>query len=188
MAQSNENPLTKGLSGSIGKELTYRQRAGKTIVSKYRRKTTVPPTEKLVSIRGVFASAIAYARKVINDPALKAMYEAAAKEGQTAFNVATSDALKAPQVTAILMDGYCGNPGDHIVIDAMDDFKVAAVAVFIQQATGEWLEHGNAVLDPGTTKWFYKAMAANPAPEGSVITAMAKDLPGNTTSFTVLLA
>ena len=187
MAESNDNPLTKGLSGSIGKELTYRQRGGKTIVSKYRRKTTVLPTEKLVHIRAGFASAIAYAKKVVNDPALKAMYDTVTKDGQTAFNVATSDALKAPEVTGILTDGYRGNPGDQIIIDAMDDFKVAAVAVFIQTAKGDLLEHGIAGLEPETTKWLYKATVTNPSPAGSVITAMAKDLPGNVTSISVHL-
>jgi hypothetical protein len=47
---------------------------------------------------------------------IKALYQAAAKDGQTAFNVATSDALNPPVIKAILRDNYHGIPGDTIII------------------------------------------------------------------------
>jgi hypothetical protein len=187
MAESNENPLTDGLSGSIGRELTYRQRAGKTIVSKFPRPTIVPPTHKLRSVRTKFASCIAYAKAAIKEPTIKALYQAASKGGQTAFNVATSDALNAPQVTGIQTDSYHGNPGDQIIVQATDDFKVADVRVSIQTKTGRTLEKGIAVLKPDTMDWLYKATKPNPKPRGSVIEAVVTDLPGNCTSFRTIL-
>ena len=93
-----------------------------------------------------FASCIAYAKKAIKNSELKAAYQAAAKDGQTAFNVATSDALNPPEITTILTDNYQGSTGDNIVIQATDDFKVEAVLVSIHLATGELLEQGNASL------------------------------------------
>jgi len=107
-------------------------------------------------VRKVFASAIAYAKAVVKDPVTKALYQAAVKNGQTAF-VATSDALNAPKVTNILTDRYHGNPGDSIIVHTIDDFKVAAVTVSIQNAKGGLLEQGNAVLQPGGSDWLYKA-------------------------------
>jgi hypothetical protein len=187
MAVSNENILTRGLSGSIGRMITFRQRAGQTITSKFRRPTTVPATEGLIEVRTVFASAIAYAKAVVQDPVIKALYQAAVKGGQTAFNVATSDALNSPRVTNILTDSYHGNPGNAIIVLATDDFKVVDVTVSVEEATGGLLEQGNAVLQPGGSDWLYKATMVNQMPADSKITAVAMDLPGNSTAFSIKL-
>jgi hypothetical protein len=187
MAVSNENVLTRDLSGSIGHMITFRQRGGKTITSKFLRPTTIPPTERLVAVRTVFASAIAYAKAVVKDPVTKALYQAAVKGGQTAFNVAPSDALNGPKVTNILTDCYHGKPGNAIIVLATDDFKVVAVTVSVEEATGGLLEQGNTVLQPGGSDWLYKATMVNQMPAGSKITAVAMDLPGNGTAFSIKL-
>ena len=132
MAISEDNIVVAGITGTVGHLLTFKKRAGKTVVAKYLRPTTVPPTERLQSVRKNFASCIAYAKTAIKDPVIKALYQAAAKGGQTAFNVATSDALNPPELHNILVDRYQGNPGDLIIVDATDDFKVASVKVSIQ--------------------------------------------------------
>lgn len=188
MAVSEDNILVTGFRGTIGNLLTFRQRAGKTVISKYIRPTTIPPTERLKSVRKNFASCIAYAKKAIQDPRIKALYQAAAKGGQTAFNVATSDALNPPELTNILVDDYQGNPGDQIVVLANDDFKVASVLVFIYSATGELLEQGSAMLSADLTKWIYLATTRNPTLPGSTISAVASDLPGNDASLSVILS
>jgi len=187
MAISNDNYVIQGLSGTVGKLLTFRQRGQKTVVQKYRRTTNIPPTEKLKSVRASFASCIAYAKTVVKNPAVKAIYQAAAKDGQTAFNVATSDALNPPELTSINTSGYLGLPGDTIEIQATDDFKVAEVVVSIHGPTGELLEQGNAVQDPNTGDWLFKATKENSKLTGSTITASAKDLPGNNGSLSVIM-
>ncbi len=187
MAISKDNIVIMGLSGTIGQMLTFRQRRGKTIVQKFRKPTVIPPTEKLQSVRVNFASCIAYAKTAIKNPVFKAAYQAAVKDGQTAFNVATSDALNPPILTNINTVGYHGIPGDDINVGATDDFKVTAVTVSIHLATGELLEQGNASLQPDTIDWFYKTTKKNPILTGSRITVTAMDLPGNSTSLSIIM-
>lgn len=78
MAQSKNNPLTLGLSGKLGNMLIFSQRYGKTIVS-------VPPTykpeksENQKAQRQKFRAAMAYAKAVLQNPEIKAIYTAAVK-------------------------------------------------------------------------------------------------------------
>ena len=157
MAISEDNYVIKGMSGTVGQLFTFRQRMGKTVIQKFRRTPTIRPTEKLQSVRMNFASCIAYAKKAIKNSELKAAYQAAAKDGQTAFNVATSDALNPPEIKTILTDNYHGSPGDTIIIQATDNFKVDQVVVSIHLATGDLFEQGNASLQHDTADWLYTA-------------------------------
>jgi hypothetical protein len=173
MAESKDNYVIKGLSGNVGKLLTFRQRAGKTVISKFPRPSSIPPTDKLRSNRANFATCIAYAKAAIKDPAVKAKYQAAAVGGQTAFNVATSDALNRLSLTEIEQ--------------AIKNFKKTTVTISIQQATGELLEQGTASLKPGTTDWLYKRTKANPMPAGSRVTVTATDLPETGAPISIVL-
>jgi hypothetical protein len=187
MGISKDNYVIMGLSGTVGKLLTFRQRGRKTVVQKYRRPTSIAPTKKLKSVRANFASCIAYAKTVVKNPAVKAMYQAAAKDGQTAFNVATSDALNPPKLTNIDATAYHGKIGDTINIQATDDFKVAEVTISIHSAAGELIEPGTAHQQSDTDDWLYIITMENPVPAGSVITAVAMDLPGNKTSLSIIM-
>lgn len=187
MAQARENILTRGLSGTVARMLTFRQLAGKTIVGKLRGPSSVPPTDKMVAVRDKFQSSIAYAKGAIKDPAVKALYKAAAKTGQSAFNVAMVDAYEAPRVNSINTDSYHGAAGDTILVNATDDFKVTGVTVSVHNAAGDLVEEGVAVMQINESDWLFTAAQANAAPAGSKITAVAKDLPGNSTSFSVNL-
>ena len=106
MAQNEENLLLRGTSGTIAKMITYRQRAGKTIISKKRGKSSVPATETQLNVQERFKKAVAWAKGAIKDPAVKAMYRAKAALGQSAFNVATVDAYNPPQVESIQTANY----------------------------------------------------------------------------------
>ena len=186
MAESTDNYVTKGLKGTIGKKNTYRQRGGKTFVSDYPRPTSVPPTQKLRSVRANFADCIAYAKAAINDPILKAKYQAEAKGGQTAFNVATSDALNHPELINIIKSSHQESPETEIITSSTDDIKEATITVSIHQATGELLEQGNASVQPGTNDWIYRP--ANPIPAGSRISLASRDLPKNGLSLSIILS
>jgi len=187
MAESKENILTKGFSGTVARLLTFRQKAGKTVVAKLRRPSSVPPTDKMVAVRDKFQSSIAYAKGAIKDPAVKALYQAVAKPGESAFNVAVADAFKAPKVESIKTDNYHGAAGDTITVKATDDFKVTGVTVSILNAAGDLIEEGNAVMQINETDWLYTTTQANAAVAGSKITAAATDMPGNSTSLVVNL-
>ncbi|MFI5154232.1 MAG: hypothetical protein ACHQET_12910 [Chitinophagales bacterium] len=187
MAKLNGNPIAEGLSGSIGRMLTFRQIGGKTFISKYQRTSTVAATEKLVVARTRFGQATAYAKRVIRDPSLKALYLAFAMGGQRVFNVAIRDALNPPRVESIRADIYNGKPGDPILIRAIDDFKVVEVRVSVHTDSGELVEEGKAVMQENKLDWLYIAISRNPEISGSKITAIASDLPGNRHSMTLNL-
>jgi hypothetical protein len=185
MAKLKGNPIAEGLSGSVGRIFTFRQIGGKTFVSKYQKPTGVAATEKLSAARTRFGQATTYAKRVVRDPSLKAIYQAAAIGGQRAFNVAIMDALNPPKVESIRVEIYKGKPGDQIFVTATDNFKVAEVKVSIHTQSGELVEEGNAVMQENNLDWLYTTIHKNPEFSGSKITATAFDLPGNRDSFTL---
>jgi hypothetical protein len=187
MTQVKDNILTKGFSGTISRLLTFRQRAGKTIVTKLRRPSSTPPSDKATAVRQKFILSSAYAKAAIKDPATKALYQAVATGGQTAFNMAFADAFIAPKVESIDPGSYHGAVGDTIKVKATDNFKVANVKVSVHNAAGDLVEQGNAVMQTDEVEWLYKATALNAVIAGSKITAVATDLPGNSTSFSMNL-
>lgn len=93
MKQKN-NSIMRGISGALGKELIFRQRAGQTIVSLPPAPRADAPTEKQMAVRDRFRKAVRYARAVIADPTLKAIYQARAKPGSSAFNTAITEYLQ----------------------------------------------------------------------------------------------
>src|SRR3974390_1474980 len=131
MARNADNVLTRGLSGSVGKLLTFRQRSGKTIVGKVRRKSSGLPTEKAQAVMTRFKSSIGYAKIAIKDPGTKHLYKAVTSPDQSAFNLAFRDAFMVPKVEKIDTTNYHGAAGERITIRATDDFKVTGVTVSI---------------------------------------------------------
>ena len=186
MAKAEDNVLTRGFSGTIGKQLTFRRIGGQTFVSKYRRPPSVPPTEKAVAARTKFAVATAYAKKAVKNPEKKALYQQAVTGGQRAYNVAIMDALNPPVVESIDIKNYLGRAGDTILILAKDDFKVDSVSVAISNESGEIVEQGNAVMQEDM-EWLYTATIENPTLSGSKIEVVARDLPGNSGSKMISL-
>ena len=186
MAKLKDNALMTGTSGTIGKQLTYRQIGGRTFVSKYQRPPAVPPTEKKKAVQTKFGIATAYGRRVVKDPGLKALYQAAIKGGQRAFNIAVTDALQPPVVVSIHIENYHGHPGDPVIIHAKDDFKVAGVNVSVYNSAGELVEEGSAIQRENEELiWLYNTRKENRDYNGSKILAVATDLPGNTASLEI---
>lgn len=142
-------------------------------------------TEKAVAARTKFGRATAYARIAVKNPELKSMYQAVVKGGQRAFNLAMMDALHAPVVESILADSYHGQIGDPITIRATDDFKVVGVVVSIYNQAGNLVEQGNAVNQENNVYWLYNTGHENIELTGSKISAIATDLPGNSTSLSI---
>jgi len=180
MAQSKNNILVQGFSGSIARLLTFRQLAGKTYVSGFPKKRSGGSSTEQLAFKEKFLAATSYAKLAMQDPDLKAAYEAKAVAGQTAYNMAVRDAIKPPVVEAVDATAYQGQPGNAILITASDDYKVDKVTVTIHDALGALLESGEAILNAGDFKWTYLATHANVALQGSKIAATAYDLPGNT--------
>lgn len=88
----------RGVSGALGKELVFRQRAGKTVISLSPKPPKGPPSASQQMTRTKFREAMLYARAALADPLKKAAYAARAKAGQTAYNVAVADYLRPPVI------------------------------------------------------------------------------------------
>jgi hypothetical protein len=187
MANVNENLLVRGARGNVGKQFVYRKHGDNTtIVRMPSVNKDAVPTAKQAQNRELFAEAAVYAQGVMSSADLKKEYDKKATPGRTAFNIAFRDYLKPPVVKKIDVSNYKGTVGSVIVINAKDDFRVALVKVSIHSSSGVLVEEGSAILDPvKRSLWNYTATQNNATPTGSVISATATDLPGNTSSLEI---
>ena len=187
MPESRNNFVVAGLTGTFAGIGTFYIRGRKTFLRKIRAKPSVPDSKEQVAVKKRFAECIRYAKAAIKDPETKAAYAAVAKPGRTAFNRAVTDACTPPKIGKIDTANYHGQPGDYLIIEATDDFKVIAVQIGIHNVYGHLIEQGDAVMQINTVDWLYAVTVVNEPYAGSKITATATDLPGNKTSLTVTL-
>ncbi|WP_343702935.1 hypothetical protein [Chitinophaga sp.] len=181
MKQFN-NSIMRGASGALGDELVFRQRAGKTVISKPAAWRPDNPTEDQADVRNRFQLASRYAKIVLSNAALKAAYKKAADPGVSAFNKAIADYFTPPVIREADAANYSGSPGSTIRIHATDDFQVQSVYVTITNAAGNVAEEGQAVPVPGEKDiWLYTATASNADPTGGMVKVQVNDLPGNAT-------
>lgn len=185
MAESTDNIVTFGMRGLVGRLLVFRQFFGKTIVAKRPKKTDIPFTADQQEVQSRFAEAATYAKTAIQDPGVKSAYEAAAKPGQTAYNIAFADYFKAPTLSLPDISGYTGQAGEVIGIRAKDNFLVSSVQVAIEKPDGTPVESGDAVITENGQDWTYSTTMVNDTPSGSKVRFTATDLPGNSTSLEV---
>src|SRR5450432_292222 len=189
MTNVNENLLVRGARRNVGKQFVYRKHGDNTTIARMPsiNKDAVP-TEKQQEIREQFSDAAIYAQGAMSSADLKKEYEKKAAPGKTAFNIAFRDYLKAPVVKKIDVSNYKGMAGSVVVVKAKDDFRVAQVKVSIHSSAGVLLEEGNAILDPiKRSLWNYAATQNNASLSGSVVSATATDLPGNTGSLEITI-
>lgn len=106
---------------------------------------------------------------------------AAKKRGTTAFNIATGDFLRPPEIKRIQLAKYSGKAGDVIKVVALDDILVTAVAITVA-AGGVVIEQGQATRSSlHKALWVYTA-TQDAAPLPVKVTVTASDLAGNVTS------
>ncbi|WP_343307021.1 hypothetical protein AAHN97_07890 [Chitinophaga niabensis] len=97
MAVSEHNVITKGATGTFGKQIVFRQRNGKTVMCKPPCKYP-PKTATQIANQERFKRANDFAKAAVKDPEKKAYYKSIAKPHQTAFNAAFQDAYNKPEV------------------------------------------------------------------------------------------
>jgi len=172
--KQKRNSIMQGASGAFGKELVFRQRGGKTVISRPASIKPGPPSPQQKVLRDKFREAHLFAKTVIADPALKAIYQAKAKPGATAYNAAISEFMKqhaAAVNTAIDQYAATVNTGTHqppvIHIRAPAHPKAATIKIIMLDADGQVLETGTALPIPaGNTSQAIKRTvhkAAQPA-------------------------
>lgn len=183
MARSTNNVVMQGISGTIGKMLVFRTNAAdKTIVGR-RPKRTKPPGPAQLEIMDRFTEAAYYAKNAIKDPLLKEAYLAKAKPGQSAYNIAFADYMKAPELRKVMADGYNGQIGDKLTFRVVDNFKLQSLSLRIFAQNGVLLEEGAlSELDNGLD-WEYVATVENATVVGTNLELSVKDTPGNVAVF-----
>lgn len=169
--------------------MTFRARKGRTVVAVKRGPNTKPPTEAQQEANKRFVMASLFAQGAIKDPTIKALYEKAAKGGQTAYNLAVKDAMSPPVIAMVHIRGYKGAVGDIITIKVRDVLTPKLVTVVIFSQTGSVLEQGDAVIKANDSRfWVYTVTTANAALSGTRVVVTAIDLPGNTTEQTITIS
>src|SRR5689334_19561259 len=116
MAYSNKSVITGKFSGILGKELVFREWAGKTVVAKAPGKREGDPTEKQASLQERFLIASRYARAVIKsaDTSLAEAYRTVLRPRQNVYSRALEDFMTSPVVKSIDTRNYKGTIGDKI--------------------------------------------------------------------------
>lgn len=166
---TSKNVVIKGAKGSIGKELVFRQRGGKTVISAFPSfKEPEKSTEAQHAWKTKFFYAVSYGKQVNADPVLRAAYEKKAKPGVSVFNLAIKNYLKPPVVGDFNLEGYTGAIGDSIKLLIVDIMMEREVFIAIKSADGTLIEEGNAVMQAMDVEWIYTATQVNPNPETSI--------------------
>jgi hypothetical protein len=179
MAHANNSVITGKLKGSLGKELVFREWAGKTVVAKAPKARVGKPTAAQAETQEKFLLAARYAKFIINDPAMVAGYAAALRPRQNVYSRALEDFINSPTVVRINHSGYNGAVGDTLIIRASDDFRVVGVSAEIYAADGKLLEKGACTQNINGVDFTYTAKLVNPLLAGCKIKAIAIDVPGN---------
>jgi hypothetical protein len=179
MAQIRSNPIMTGASGMLGDIVVYRQYKGKTLMcNRPEKRTAITPHQQKMKSR--FLEAVAFAKKMIADPATKALYQPGPESKFTsAYAAALADYLKRPVIDDVDVSNYHGNEGDVIVVKASDIARTLTVSVSIVGSNGEIIDQGEALPNAFNPDYVFRTSKRNDLLKGSTIQIMVKDKPGN---------
>lgn len=122
----SDNVLLKGGRGTFGRQFVLRQRNGKTVMYKMP-KPYPPKTANQLTNQERFAKANLFAKAAIADPVKKQYYQAMAKPGQSAYNVAFREAFHGPEITAVSLKDKTVRVKDNYIADRVIVNNEAAV-------------------------------------------------------------
>ena len=92
MARLNKT-LLENISGTLGKQLVFKQYKDKTVVTRYPDMSKVKPSKAQKEKRSVFAEAVAYARDINRNPVKKAKYAKKVQPGESVYHFALKEYL-----------------------------------------------------------------------------------------------
>lgn len=182
------NPLLSGVSGKIG-SVVIRQTAHGTVIASAPGRSRRKPNESQMAIRNRFGDAAEYARRQIQNPTARQMYQSKVNQSMnSSYIVAVRDYLSPPRILGVNVGKYHGKVGNPIIVDAEDDFRVNVVRITIKDASGKIIERGQATRRISySDQWIYITSVDNDLLHGSSITACAEDIPGNQATETVMI-
>ena len=177
MATVRDNPITEGLSGKLGRRLTFRKgRKGKTIVALspvYSEDRVL--SEAQMTHHEAFRQATQYAVGAKDNPIYVNLGKVV---DATAYNLAVADWFGQPEVLNIDASSWTGQVGQTLRISAKDDTFVTRVHIVIDNAQGTIFEQGEMVRVDNVW-WTYTTTTQIPMDPAPRISATAYDLPGN---------
>jgi len=185
MAFIDDNDLTTGIRGGVGKQLVFRRYKKQTVVSRKAKPGSLAPSPEQSGVRSKFLSASRYASTKLLEPEIKAEYTLIArmKDSSNAYATAVGDYLKATKLMAIQTDQFKGQSGFQMPIKLEDNFKAKEMSVSISNKDGTVGEQGSASFVFGDKAWMYTTTAAYASISGLKITVTVLDRPGNVTTF-----
>ncbi len=187
MAKSIFNAVMDGASGSIGRLLIFRQRAGKTVIATRKKKVTgKTASAQQEKARERFADSIEYARLAMENPLLRKEFESRASEGQTGYNLAVADFYKKPVFIPRRTDvsACTGHAGDVLKVYLAEPARIISVTAVIRNSGGSEVEAAALVRAIEGPVWVYTTVT-DFDPVGHVITFLATDRAGNTAQLVV---
>ena len=188
MAKIKGNHVMQNVRGMIGKQIVFKERLGTPYVAgppNVKENRKVSDEEKGNQNR--FGEAVEFGKYAVKNPDLKKEYAALAKKGQSAYNVAVSDARIPPKINSLLTHGYSGQAGSCILVQATDNVKVKSVQISIYDSSMLLIEQGEAADNDDNINWIYAATISVEHIAGYKIVASAYDISGNVTVKDVLL-
>jgi hypothetical protein len=175
------NMMTRGLSGACD-DFVFKQFRGKTVLAK-KQSDYYSRSEKQDRRRNLFQLAVAYGKKVIADAELKSFYQSLTHGKRTAYHLAVSDFMNAPDIKSINMRAEADTT-TRFYVDAADEGRIVSMSIRIENSDGSLFEEGNAQMDQ-SGRWTYKL---NVKPEvGSRLIVSAVGLPGNSATKEMIL-
>ncbi|MES3018315.1 MAG: hypothetical protein V4721_11070 [Bacteroidota bacterium] len=91
MAKQKRNVVMSGFTGKVNEQLLFKQYLYGTVVSKVPDRSKVVLSDKQKISNAVFAKAVQYAKRVLQDPAKYSEYQARLVDGKTVYNTAIAD-------------------------------------------------------------------------------------------------
>lgn len=177
MARVELNPVIEQVRGQIG-DLVFKRYEDQVILARKSNPGNQEPTPAQLAARQRFREGVQYGKMAVGDPALKALYAAAAKaKKKPVFSVMVADFFHSPTVSAVSLDEYTGAAGETISVSAYDDFEVTGVTVTLVDEGDVVLESGAAVVENG--RWTYTTTTIVTPGTTVTVTATALDRPGN---------
>lgn len=94
MARYKKGNIMDGLSGTLGKQIVFKQYANGTVVSKYPDMSRVKPSAKQLEAKSQFQFAVHYAKYILANPELKEAYSKLVNKGQTVYHYAIAEYMQ----------------------------------------------------------------------------------------------
>jgi len=183
MSIVKDNIVTRGLSGKLGKQIVFRQWSGATFLAKAPvMSSSFLNNEVIVKNKLRFKAATGYAKRVMNDPALKQVYKSRCKARQNAYAKAIQDFYGAPEIEEIDLSNYTGEANSFIRVYATENFRVDQVRVMIENEQNQEVESGFATQEENTDWWKFIVSGTHILSSGGKVVVTASDLPGNETT------